>query len=98
MRSRATPSVASGAGRAAARGAGAAPRADGEVWWCSALHLGPGLGPVAVVGARDVRASVEAVGDRGGPVPDLVDVFGVGSVEGGAEVRVRGEVAGLGVG
>ena len=40
----------------------------------SALDLLPGRRPVAVVLAGHVGAAVEALGDRRGPVPDLVEV------------------------
>src|SRR4051794_30781812 len=55
----------------------------------SALDLGPSVGPVVVVRARQVGAAVEAVGDRRGPVPDLLGVVRVGDVVGIAEPGAR---------
>src|SRR5215218_667647 len=58
----------------------------------SALDFLPGGRPLRVVGALDVGASVEALGDGGGPVPDLLGVLRVARV---VRLAVVAEVARL---
>src|SRR6476661_6959754 len=64
----------------------------------SALDLLPGRRPVAVVLAGGVGATVQALGDRRVPVPDLVEVGLVVGVERVAERLVHRLGAGLAVG
>src|SRR5882757_8458352 len=51
----------------------------------SALDLGPGLGPLGVVGALGIGAPVQALGDRRRPVEDLRGEVRVVRVVGVAE-------------
>ena len=80
-------------GVAASNGGGAARRAERSVVRAgSALDLLPRLGPRGVVGALHVGASVEALLDRGRPVPDLRRVVRVTRV---VRLAVLAVLAGL---